>query len=123
MLSCKNGDIVLEENVNIGANSYIFSGSTVILRKNTLVAAYCYFIGGDHELTDPDKSFLEQPQVSKGIETGENCWFGAGVKIQDGAKIGKGSVIGTGAVVTKNIPAYSVAVGLPARVVSDRKPK
>ena len=43
--------------------------------------------------------------------------------VLDGVTIGEGSVIGAGAVVTKDIPAYSVAVGTPARVIKSRKSK
>lgn len=57
---------------------------------------------------------------SKGIVIEDDCWLGTGVKILDGVTIGKGSVIGAGAVVTKNIPSYSVAVGVPAKVISKR---
>ena len=52
---------------------------------------------------------------------GEDSWFGAGAKVLDGVKIGAHSIIGTGAVVTKDIPEYSIAVGLPAKVIRDRR--
>jgi len=48
------------------------------------------------------------------------CWLGHGVTVLDGVTIGKGSVIGAGAVVTKDIPPYSVALGVPAKVVKSR---
>lgn len=49
----------------------------------------------------------------------DNCWIGAGVVICPGVTIGKNSVIGAGSVVTKNIPANSVAVGNPCRVLRE----
>ena len=121
ILSSKNGDIILEKHVNIGFNSYIFSGSTVRIKENSLVAAYCYFIGGDHSASELDKTVYEQHSLSKGIEIGVNCWFGADVKVQDGVTIGDHSVIGTSAVVTRSVPEYSVAVGIPAKVIKDRR--
>jgi len=48
-------------------------------------------------------------------------WVGTGCRILDGVKIGRGCVIGAGAVVTKNLPSYSIAVGVPARIVGTRK--
>ncbi len=121
ILSCKNGDIVLGENVNIGFNSEVFSGSRVVLGDDTLVAAYCYFIGGDHNPVDVDASVTQQGSRSAGIAVGEKCWFGAGVKVLDGVVIGRNSIVGAGAVVTQSIPEYAVAVGVPARVVRDRR--
>ncbi|WP_239512495.1 sugar O-acetyltransferase [Bifidobacterium aerophilum] len=51
------------------------------------------------------------------ITIGSNCWFGGGVTVVGGVTIGDGCVIGAGAVVTHDIPANSVAVGVPARVI------
>jgi acetyltransferase-like isoleucine patch superfamily enzyme len=53
----------------------------------------------------------------EGIEIQDNCWLGCGVRVLDGITIGRGSIIGAGAVVTKDIPPYSTAVGIPAKVI------
>ena len=118
ILSCKNGDIALGRKVNIGFNCEIFSGSRVELGDNTLVAAYTYFIGGDHDKGDENLPVSEQGRTSRGIVSGDNCWFGAGVKVLDGRKIGRNCLVGAGAVVTKDIPEHSVAKGVPARAVA-----
>lgn len=120
ILSCKNGDIVLEDGVNIGFNAEIFSGSNVTVGKNTLLAAYCYLIGGGHASADLDKSMAEQDHVSEGIKVGHDCWFGAGVKVLDGISIGNKAIIGAGAVVTKDVPGNSIAAGVPAKVIKTR---
>lgn len=54
---------------------------------------------------------------------GNDVWIGSRVMIKDGIIIGDGAVIGAGAVVTKNIPAYAVAVGVPARIIKYRFPE
>jgi acetyltransferase-like isoleucine patch superfamily enzyme len=120
ILSCKNGDIVLGDRVNIGFNCEIFSGSRVEVGAGTLLAAYTYLIGGDH-VADLDEDIVHSGSTSQGIKVGDDSWFGAGAKVLDGVTIGAHSIIGTGAVVTKDIPEYSIAVGLPAKVVRDRR--
>jgi acetyltransferase-like isoleucine patch superfamily enzyme len=49
-----------------------------------------------------------------------DVWIGEGVKIRAGVKIGVGSVIGAGAVVTKDIPPYTIAAGVPCRLIRKR---
>jgi acetyltransferase-like isoleucine patch superfamily enzyme len=51
----------------------------------------------------------------------DDVWIGANVTVVDGVTIGRGSIIGAGAVVTTNIPAYSIAVGTPAKPIKDRR--
>lgn len=121
ILSCKNGDIILEKNVNIGFNSEIFSGSKVTIGENTLIAAYVYIIGGGHDYSRVDIPITEQEKISHGIKIERNCWIGAGVKVFDNVTIGEDTIIGAGAVVSKDIPAFSIAAGIPARVVKSRK--
>lgn len=120
ILSCKNGDIELGDGANIGFNCEVFSASRVRIGARTLLAAYTYVIGGDHDLADPARPILEQGRTSAGVSIGEGAWLGAGAKVLDGVTIGDLAVIGAGAVVTRDVPAQVVAVGIPARVVSNR---
>jgi len=121
IFSCKNGDIDVDDGANIGFNCEIFSASTVRIGSGALIAAYAYVIGGDHDFSDPSQSVLEQSRTSTGITIGAGAWLGAGVKILDGVAVGDHAVVGAAAVVRESVPAYAVAVGIPARVVSSRK--
>jgi acetyltransferase-like isoleucine patch superfamily enzyme len=120
ILSCKDGDIDIEDRANIGFNSEIFSASAVRVGSDTLIAAYCYIIGGDHDFSDPSQPVLAQARRSTGVIVGTGAWLGAGAKVLDGVSIGDGAVIGAGAVVRDSVPARAIAVGVPARVVGQR---
>lgn len=121
ILSCKNGDIILEDNANIGFNCEIFSASRVRLGKNILVAAYTYLVGGDHLYDRTDLPVLQQGRTARGIEVADNVWLGAHVVVTDGATIGRDAIIGAGAVVVGEIPEFRIAAGVPAKVIRDRR--
>ena len=88
--------------------------------RDTLLAAYCYVIGGDHDWRDASVPVLEQGRHAAGVRIGAGAWIGAGAKILDGVVIGDGAIVGAGAVVREEIPERAVAVGVPARVVGRR---
>lgn len=121
ILSSKNGDIELADGVNIGFNCEVFSASKVSIGRDTLLAAYCYVIGGDHDWSDPAQSVLAQSRTSDGVTIGAGAWLGAGAKVLDGVTIGDRAVIGAGAVVTEAVPEAAIAVGMPARVIGSRQ--
>jgi acetyltransferase-like isoleucine patch superfamily enzyme len=81
IVSCKNGDIEIDDRANIGFNCEIFSGGRVRLGKNTLVAAYTYLVGGDHLHDRTDAPVLDQARVAQGIDVDDNVWLGAHVVV------------------------------------------
>ena len=113
-LNTKDGDIPLEDGVNIGAFCTVFSASQVRCGKNTLIAAYSYLVGGGHDMTDTETAVINQDRPSLGITIGDNGWIGTGVSILDGVTIGHDVVIGANSVVTTNIEDFAVAAGSPA---------
>lgn len=117
ILSCKNGDITLGDGVNIGFNCEVFSAGQVTIGANTLLAAYSYLIGGDHDFSDPSAAVNTQARKAAGITVGEGVWIGAGAKVLDGVTIGDRAIVGAGAVVRAAVPAGARAVGVPARVI------
>ncbi|MFC1668538.1 acyltransferase [Chlamydiota bacterium] len=121
ILHCKNGDIILKNNVNIGFNCDIASSHYVEIGNNVLLAAYAYVVGGGHAFSRSDIPVLEQKRTAQGIIIGDDVWIGAGVTVLDGVTVGAKAILGTGAVVTGDISQQSIAVGIPAKVVKERE--
>lgn len=120
ILHCKNGDIVIGDDVNIGFNCDIASSNRVEIGQKVLIAAYSYIVGGGHDFSRSDASVMDQKRTAKGISIGAEAWIGAGVIVQDGCAIGEGTIVGAGAVVNADLPAKVIAVGIPARVLRNR---
>ncbi len=111
--------------IEIGAHTYIgpytcLSGNLIKIGSYCMVASHSGIYANNHVFADATRKIVEQKNSYQGIVIEDDCWLGTGVKVLDGVTIGKGSVIGAGAVVTKSIPAYSIAVGVPARVIGHR---
>ena len=121
ILACKDGEIELEDGVNVSYHCIIFSGSAVRVGRKTLLAAQSYLVGGGHDFHALDRPVVEQARPSKGIEVGPGCWIGAGAKVLDGVRIGQDAIVGANAVVTDDVPAFAIVGGIPARVIRDRR--
>jgi acetyltransferase-like isoleucine patch superfamily enzyme len=87
-----------------------------------MIGAHCYLVGGgEYNIDRLDVPIAQQGLRSTGgtsVEVG--AWLGAQVSVLGGARVGSDSVVGTGAVVTKPLPAQSICIGVPARVVRMR---
>ncbi|HXV61633.1 MAG TPA: DapH/DapD/GlmU-related protein [Vicinamibacteria bacterium] len=123
ILSCKNGDIHLEERANIGFNCEIFSAHRVRVGRGVMMAAYVYLVGGDHMRDRLDVAVSEQGRIGLPIEVGEGVWIGAHAVVGGGVVLGEHAIIGAGAMVLEDVPAYQVAAGVPAKIVRDRRKK
>lgn len=87
----------------------------VKLGDRVVVSQDVYFCGGTHDYTRPS-----YPLRRLAIEVGDDVWIGAGAFIGPGVRIGQGAVIGARAVVAKDVPAWKVVAGNPAKVIKDR---
>jgi len=139
------GEVCFEENVHIyrwsivelgkgkgslrvGSNTYIQAGcilnafvGSIILGANCMIAQHCAIAPYQHGFADTSRPMREQPLTSQGdIVIEDDVWLGLNVCVVDGVTIGKGAIVGAGAVVTKDIPPYAIAGGVPARVIRFR---
>ncbi|MEP6633948.1 MAG: acyltransferase [Luteimonas sp.] len=109
---------------NVTINEWVFidGAGGVDIGDDCRIAHGCSFVSEDHVFEDPDRAIWEQGRRVAPIVLEQDVWLGCGVRVLRGVRIGRGSVIGAGSVVTRDIPAYSIAVGAPARVVKSRRP-
>ncbi len=121
ILSCKDGDIRLGDQANLGFHCEVFSGSSVVVGHHALFAAQAYLVGGGHEFEDAERAVIDQPRTSRGISLGDNVWLGTGAKVLDGVRIGSDVVVGANAVVTEDLPDGAIAAGVPARILRCRQ--
>ena len=93
-----------------------------MIGDDTILGPQCIVVAERHRFNSPGVSIRNQGVDRRGNTIGGDCWLGAGVRVLDGVSVGAGCVVGAGAVVTKDLPEYSVAVGVPARVIRSRTP-
>lgn len=124
---------VLQGNIQIGENCSVQYNTLMIgygnpgdakglikIGNNVRIAPNVMIISANHVFDNPDIPICNQGMNIKSITIEDDVWVAGRVNITAGVTIGKGSVIGAGSVVTKDIPPYSVAVGVPAKVIKQR---
>lgn len=114
--------IQIDDETFIGPNVCIAGPGNIKIGKNCLIAPHTGIFANNHQFAELSVPIKCQGVTRKGIIIEDDCWLGHRVTVLDGVTIGRGSVIGAGAVVNRDIPPYSVAVGVPARVIKSRTP-
>lgn len=93
----------------------------VTIGKNVMMGPEVVVYSSNHKYDRTDIPMCEQGfQEPQEVIIDDDVWIGRRAIIMPGVHIGKGCIIGAGAVVTKDIPEFSVAVGVPAKVVKSR---
>ncbi len=101
-------------------NPFVTVRGAVTLGSGVRIGAHTSLLGFNHSMA-PDRPVFQQPHTSLGITIGDDVWIGSHVVVVDGVTVGDHCVIGAGAVVTKDLPAWTVAAGNPARPLRDRR--
>lgn len=112
--------LTLGYNVFINRGVYITAREKITIGDNVLIGPGVIINSGMHRFQDDKVLIRDQGHILKEIVICDDVWIGANAVILPGVSIGTGSVIGAGAVVTHSIPPYSVAVGVPAKVIKKR---
>jgi acetyltransferase-like isoleucine patch superfamily enzyme len=119
-----NGHLTIGDGVALNVGVFVSCFDELEIGAHTGVGNGSFISDGMRGF-DPTSStpFMRQPMSSKGpTRIGENCWVGVNSIVTSGVTIGDWCIIGANSVVTKDIPPYSVAAGVPARVVRELDP-
>jgi acetyltransferase-like isoleucine patch superfamily enzyme len=121
--SLRNGErIKIGAYSHIGANCSIWAGDSVgriTLGRHALLGPEVFITASNYQ-TAPGTPVMDQPKLERDVVIGDDVWLGARVMVVAGVEIGDGCIVGACSVVTRSIPAGSIAVGNPARVVGQR---
>lgn len=118
-----HGPITLGNEVAINHSCSIDGGRAgVTIGSQTRIANNVTIYAFNHGMS-PNTPIYQQSNSSKGIIIGEDVWIGANAGIVDGVQIGDHAIIGMNAMITKDIPAYAIMAGNPAKQIGDRRDK
>jgi galactoside O-acetyltransferase len=115
-----DAEIVVEANAYIGHRCLFYGHGGIQLGQDALLANDVQLICGNHTFTRRDIPIRAQPTQERPIVIGDDVWLGASAIVLGGVTVGQGSVVGAGAVVTRDLPPYSIARGVPAQIVGVR---
>ncbi|WP_231490813.1 DapH/DapD/GlmU-related protein [Pedobacter sp. Leaf170] len=109
------GDVLIGDRTIIGMGCVIIG--PVIIGNDIMLAQNIVISGLNHGYEDINISPSVQKVSCKEINIADDVWIGANSVITAGVSLGKHCIIGAGSVVTKDVPAFSIAVGNPAKVI------
>jgi len=120
VLNTNTGHISIGNNSWLGPGCLLYGNAGLDIGANVLIAGHTVLSTVSHCHDQVDIPINDQGLDCEPIHIEDDVWIGMNVSILKGVRIGRGCIIGAGSVVTKNIPALSVAVGVPARIVGTR---
>lgn len=114
------GSVTIGRHVFLGPYVVIYGHGGVEIGDDTLIAMHCRIVSSNHSVPPPGTTIRSQGDIPLPTRIGKDVWLGAGVTVLGGVTIGDGCVVGAGAVVARDLPPYSIALGVPAAVVRTR---
>lgn len=119
---CFEPQVIILDNVTMGQRCHIGCINKVVIGNGVLMGSNILIIDHQHGSTT-ERSLIppkDRELISKGpIIIEDSVWIGDNVAIMPNVTIGEGSIIGSNTVVTKNVPAYSVVAGNPAKIIRE----
>lgn len=121
VLNANRGRVVLGARSWLGPFCLVYGNGGVSIGADVLIAGHSSINSVSHRAERCDVPINDQGILSAPVVIEDDVWIGLNAVVLQGVTIGRGSIVGAGAVVTRDIPPWSVAVGVPARVVRRRE--
>jgi len=120
-LRCHEGTLTVGDKCVLGRGVSVNCYLDVEIGGSVLFADDIYVSDFDHKFTDLTMPIKDQGIDKARVRIEPDVWIGTKSTVTRGVVIGQGAVVGANAVVTRDLPAYSISVGVPARVIKDRR--
>jgi acetyltransferase-like isoleucine patch superfamily enzyme len=120
LVAGRDVEIMVEPQTYIGHRCLFYGHGGIHIGRDALLANDVQLICGNHTFARRDLPIRAQPTEERPIVIQNDVWLGASAIVLGGVTVGRGSVVAAGAVVTRSLPPYSIARGVPAQIVGVR---
>lgn len=117
IINSHHGHVYIGNNNYFGPNTILQGFGGLEIGNDCMIAGNTFVSSSNHDFSNPQSEEYLKIEIGKKVIIENKVWIGANCTITAGVKIGKYSVIAAGSVVTKDIPQYSIAAGVPARII------
>lgn len=114
------GVLTIGRNTCVGDFASFYAQGGLTIGDDVAIASHVRIVPNAHTFDDPAKPVSLQPCIAKGVTIGSGSWLGIGATVLDGVTVGEGAIVGAGAVVTRDVPAYAIVAGVPAKLIRMR---
>ena len=108
------------DDVSIAKDVIMVAAGGIAIGDCSMIGYRTTILSVNHVIPPGKKPMRFSGAENAAVTIGKDVWMGAHCVVMPGVVIGDGSVIGAGSVVTKDVPPYTVAAGVPARIIRDR---
>ena len=116
-----NGQLTVGEHSAIGKRSEIaLNGGKISIGNSVRIASNVFITNANHEFVNKDTPIMDQGIATADVIIEDDVWIGHAAIILPGIHIGKGAIIAAGSVVTKDVPAFTIVGGNPAKFIKNR---
>lgn len=111
------GEIIIGDGTSIEQNSHIIAADTLEIGKDVTISAFVYIADCGHGIEDVTSGSMDNKLQVKKTKICDGAFIGIGARIMPGVTVGEHAIVGANAVVTKDVPAYTVVGGVPAKPI------